>query len=54
MNFVEKGLNISGRDSNEDQSIDYLNKEKILCTHCQRSLTNQKTCIGMCVADNEY
>ena len=30
------------------------NQEKILCDHCLRSLSNNRRCIGMCVADSEY
>ncbi len=28
--------------------------EKILCCHCQRTLTNGIKCKGICVADNDY
>ena len=31
-----------------------LEKEKILCSHCQRTATNGIKCKGMCVADNDY
>ena len=31
-----------------------LDKEKILCIHCKRTISNGIRCLGMCVADNEY
>ncbi len=38
----------------EQENIDSLNKEKILCKHCLRTKSNKKYCLGICVADNEY
>jgi hypothetical protein len=29
-------------------------KEKVLCSHCQRTATNGIKCKGICVADNDY
>ncbi len=29
-------------------------KNKILCQHCLRTLTNGIRCLGKCVADNDY
>lgn len=29
-------------------------KEKVLCSHCQRTTTNGIKCKGICVADNDY
>jgi|GEM_PF-589664 hypothetical protein len=29
-------------------------KEKVLCSHCQRTSTNGIKCKGICVADNDY
>ena len=29
-------------------------KEKVLCSHCQRTSTNDIKCKGICVADNDY
>ena len=29
-------------------------KEKILCNHCMRTLSNGIRCMGICVADNDY
>ncbi|HLP88428.1 MAG TPA: hypothetical protein VK184_07540 [Nostocaceae cyanobacterium] len=29
-------------------------KEKVLCSHCQRTATNGIKCQGICVADNDY
>ncbi|YAG17158.1 hypothetical protein NSTC745_06545 [Nostoc sp. DSM 114161] len=29
-------------------------KEKILCSHCQRTATNGIKCKGICVADSDY
>ena len=51
-----------------DKSIDYVlsnkftekieitnkKKEKILCNHCMRTLSNGIRCMGICVADNDY
>ena len=31
-----------------------LDKDKILCSHCKRTLSNGVRCLGMCVADNDY
>ena len=28
--------------------------EKVLCVHCQRTVTNGIKCKGICVADNDY
>lgn len=28
--------------------------EKVLCSHCQRTATNNIKCKGICVADNDY
>lgn len=28
--------------------------EKVLCSHCQRTVTNGIKCKGICVADNDY
>lgn len=32
----------------------YLEENKILCTHCMRTKTNNISCMGKCVSDNEY
>ena len=39
---------------NNKESKVLLEKEKILCSHCMRTASNGKRCIGMCVADNDY
>ena len=31
-----------------------LEEDKIICTHCNRSKTNGRPCLGICVADNNY
>ncbi len=31
-----------------------LNGNKILCIHCKRTKNNNLSCIGKCIADNEY
>ena len=31
-----------------------LDKEKILCKHCKRTVSNGIRCLGICVADNDY
>ena len=38
-------LNDDNKDSNENS---------ILCFHCKRTKVNGLSCIGKCVADNEY
>ena len=30
------------------------NKERILCNHCMRTISNGIRCMGICVADNDY
>ena len=34
--------------------ITNINKEKILCNHCMRTLSNGIRCMGICVSDNDY
>ena len=36
---------------NSNKNID---KNKILCNHCKRTKTNNISCLGICVSDNEY
>ena len=31
-----------------------LKENKLLCSHCKRTKDNGISCIGMCVADNDY
>ncbi len=38
---------IFSKGSDIDQSI-------VLCPHCLRTNTNEKRCLGYCVADSEY
>ncbi len=45
---------ISNKTKNKKKSQVYLEEEKILCNHCQRTASNGIRCIGMCVADNDY
>ncbi len=51
---------MSKRDSTESDkiTIDTHNKlldlHKVLCIHCKRTKYNNLSCIGKCVADNEY
>ena len=54
MNLINDNLFIANLDLNQDDPVNDLYPEKILCNHCKRSLTNGKKCIGMCVADSEY
>ncbi|MDJ0736886.1 MAG: hypothetical protein QNJ47_22935 [Nostocaceae cyanobacterium] len=42
---------ITSTPLNVNQEIE---KEKILCSHCQRTATNGIKCKGICVADNDY
>ena len=37
-----------------DTNNKLLNAHKILCIHCKRTKYNNLSCIGKCVADNEY
>ena len=41
-------------DKKKKESIDYLDKERILCNHCKRTASNGIRCLGICVADNDY
>ena len=34
--------------------IEEINDVNILCNHCKRTKNNNISCLGMCVADNEY
>ncbi len=45
---------IGDKTKNNKDSIDYLDKEKVLCNHCKRTSSNGIRCLGICVADNDY
>ena len=34
--------------------IEEIQDVTILCNHCKRTKNNNISCLGMCVADNEY
>ena len=38
----------------EKIQISNKNKEKILCNHCMRTISNGIRCMGICVSDNDY
>ncbi|ABM72981.1 conserved hypothetical protein [Prochlorococcus marinus str. MIT 9515] len=44
----------SDKTSNKKQTRISLDKNKILCDHCQRTASNGIRCLGICVADNDY
>tara|TARA_B100000941_G_C28032809_1_gene315776 strand:+ start:226 stop:393 length:168 start_codon:yes stop_codon:yes gene_type:complete len=45
---------ISDKSRKKKESGVSLDKEKILCNHCKRTLSNGIRCLGICVADNDY
>ena len=46
--------NKSDKDKLKNRSKVSLDKEKVLCNHCKRTVSNGIRCMGICVADNEY
>ena len=42
------------KEVTEKIQITNKNKERILCNHCMRTLSNGIRCMGICVADNDY
>ena len=44
---------LTNKDSEKIQIINK-KKEKILCNHCMRTLSNGIRCMGICVSDNDY
>ncbi len=38
----------------EKIQISNKNKEKVLCNHCMRTISNGIRCMGICVSDNDY
>ena len=45
---------IISKSENKLKNNSSLNKDHILCNHCQRTASNGIRCLGMCVADNDY
>ena len=45
---------INDKTKHKNQSPVCLDKEKILCSHCKRTVSNGIRCLGICVADNDY
>ena len=55
MTLINDNLIIASLDDlNKLDSLTQFNTEKILCNHCERTSSNGKRCIGICVADSEY
>ena len=46
--------NLDSMSEKKKDSRFFLDKEKILCSHCKRTASNGIRCLGMCVADNDY
>ncbi len=55
MNLSDKSINhfLSNKVA-DNIEITNKNKEKILCNHCMRTLSNGIRCMGICVSDNDY
>ena len=59
---IQTIMKISDKSINHDLSkkvtekiqITNKNKERILCNHCMRTISNGIRCMGICVADNDY
>ena len=55
MKISDKSINhFLSNKVNEKIQISNKNKEKILCNHCMRTLSNGIRCMGICVSDNDY
>ena len=50
--LVDKNMLI--REFQEAEEIKLNEENQILCVHCKRTKVNRLSCIGKCVADNEY
>ena len=46
---AKPGINLDLIQSKKD-----VDRNKILCRHCKRTLDNGIRCLGICVADNDY
>ena len=53
MELYELKLNLKSNKTQKESRVS-LDKEKILCNHCKRTVSNGIRCLGICVADNEY
>ena len=55
MEISDKPINhyLSNKVTGKSQIINK-KKEKILCSHCMRTLSNGIRCMGICVSDNDY
>ena len=55
MKISDKSINhfLTNKVTEKIQTINQ-NKEKILCNHCMRTLSNGIRCMGICVSDNDY
>ncbi len=55
MKISDKSINHFLKNKVTEQTlITNKNKEKILCNHCMRTLSNGIRCMGICVSDNDY
>ena len=45
---------INDKTTNIKKPLVHLNKDKVLCNHCKRTVSNGIRCLGKCVADNDY
>ena len=53
MTVYELHLNLISDKAKKESRVS-LDKEKILCFHCKRTISNGIRCMGICVADNDY
>ena len=53
MEVYELNLSLKSNKTQKKSRVS-LDKEKILCNHCKRTVSNGIRCMGICVADNEY
>ena len=56
MKISDKSINhlLINKVTEKKNQIINKNKEKILCNHCMRTLSNGIRCMGICVSDNDY
>ena len=51
--MISKEFQLSEEIQLNDENNDS-NENIVLCSHCKRTKENGLSCIGKCVADNEY
>lgn len=54
LEYTLKRISQINNGFNQLDIVDNNDRDKVLCSHCKRTLNNGKRCIGACVADNEY